>query len=350
MTRGLLMLRVCACALLVFAPMSDIALAQKPQAEQKQSEQSVPNALQGFSQNKDQPVKIEAASLEVRDKEKMATFSGNVVVTQGDTTMKCKSLIVHYDTDSKSSGGMKTAQPGPGGNSSIKKLEALGGVFVTQKDQTATGDKGLFDMKANTITLSGNVLITQNQNVLKGERLVVDMGTGAARVEGGRVTGVFVPSSVDGKDKDKDAKDKDKDKDAGKNKDSGKPKDTDKAKTNGKSSNVAKPSDTKPAAAKPVNTKPTGTKSASADEDAVPVTTFARPVTTSAQPAAARKSVATSRQAPATRTTSVPAESVPVSQDIGTVPAFAPAAGAPAARGTIATPERSNPVAPRGIY
>ena len=341
MTRGLLMLRVCACALLVFAPMSDIALAQKPQAEQKQSEQSVPNALQGFSQNKDQPVKIEAASLEVRDKEKMATFSGNVVVTQGDTTMKCKSLIVHYDTDSKSSGGMKTAQPGPGGNSSIKKLEALGGVFVTQKDQTATGDKGLFDMKANTITLSGNVLITQNQNVLKGERLVVDMGTGAARVEGGRVTGVFVPSSVDGKDKDKDAKDKDKDKDAGKNKDSGKAKEPDKAKTNGKSSNVAKPSDTKPAATKPVNTKPVGTKSASADADAVPVTTSAQP---------ARKSIATSRPAPATRTTSVPAESVPVSQDIGTAPAFAPAAGAPAARGSVATPERSNPVAPRGIY
>lgn len=338
MTRGLLMLRVCACALLVFAPMSDIALAQKPQAEQKQSEQSVPNALQGFSQNKDKPVQIEAASLEVRDKEKMATFSGNVVVTQGDTTMKCKSLIVHYDTDSKSSGGMKTAQPGPGGNSSIKKLEALGGVFVTQKDQTATGDKGLFDMKANTITLSGNVLITQNQNVLKGERLVVDMGTGAARVEGGRVTGVFVPSSADGKDKDKDAKDKDKD--AGKNKDSGKAKDTDKAKTNGRSSNVAKPAGTKP-----VDTKPVGTKSASADGDAVPVTTSARPVTTSAQPTAARKSVATSRQAPATRTTSVPGESVPVSQDIGTVPAFAPAA-----RGTIATPERSNPVAPRGIY
>ena len=343
MTRGLLMLRVCACAILVFAPMSDIALAQK---QQQQSEQSVPNALQGFSQNKDQPVKIEAASLEVRDKEKMATFSGNVVVTQGDTTMKCKSLIVHYDTDSKSSGGMKTAQPGPGGNSSIKKLEALGGVFVTQKEQTATGDKGLFDMKANTITISGNVLITQNQNVLKGERLVVDMATGAARVEGGRVTGVFVPSSADGKDKDKDAKDKDKDKDkdAGKNKDSGKAKDTDKAKTNGKSSNVAKPSDTKPAATKPVGTKPVGTRSASADADAVPVTTSARPVALSAQPAT-RKSVATSRQAPATRTTSVPAESVPVSQDIGTAPAFAPAA-----RGTIATPERSNPVAPRGIY
>ena len=44
-----------------------------------------PNALQGFSQNRDQPVHIEASTLEVRDKDKMATFSGNVRVTQGDT-------------------------------------------------------------------------------------------------------------------------------------------------------------------------------------------------------------------------------------------------------------------------
>ena len=210
MTRAAIIRRVSLCAALAFAWMPHSAPAQQ---------QSVPNALQGFSQNKDQPVKIEAASLEVRDKEKIATFSGSVIVTQGDTTMRCKTLTVHYDAESKSS-GMKTAQPGPGGSSSIKKLEALGGVHVTQKEQTATGDKGLFDMKSNSITLSGNVLITQGQNVLRGERLVVDVATGAARVEGGRVSGVFVPSSSD----DKKDKDKDKAKDSGKDKEAAKPK------------------------------------------------------------------------------------------------------------------------------
>ena len=49
-----------------------------------------PNALQGFSQNRDQPVHIEAATLEVRDKDKVATFSGDVHVTQGDTNMRCR--------------------------------------------------------------------------------------------------------------------------------------------------------------------------------------------------------------------------------------------------------------------
>ena len=50
----------------------------------------------GFSQNRDQPVHIEAATLEVRDKDKTATFSGNVRVTQGDTGLRCKLLPVFY--------------------------------------------------------------------------------------------------------------------------------------------------------------------------------------------------------------------------------------------------------------
>ena len=60
--------------------------------------QGVPNAMQGFSQNRDQPIQIEAASLEMRDKKKEATFSGNVKVVQGDTTMTSKTLVVFYES------------------------------------------------------------------------------------------------------------------------------------------------------------------------------------------------------------------------------------------------------------
>lgn len=177
----------------------------------------VPNALQGFSQNRDKPVHIEAATLDVRDKDKVATFSGNVVVTQGDTVMRAKSLNVFYDQEEAKGGvkgGMKAAQPGPGGKQQIRRLEALGSVVVTQKDQTATGQKGVFDMKSNTITLSGGVVVTQGDNVLRGEQLIVDVTTGHARVESGkgRVEGLFKPGSKDGAPAlpgSKDAKDKD---------------------------------------------------------------------------------------------------------------------------------------------
>lgn len=171
----------------------------------------VPNALQGFSQNKEQPVQIEAQQLDVRDKDKVAIFSGNVVVTQGDTIMKCKSLHVFYDQDdAKGAGagkskGMKAAKPGPGGKQTIKRLEARGGVLVIQKEQTATGETGIFEMKTNTITLIGGkdgVVINQGTNLLRGERLVVDLNTSFARVESGkgRVQGIFSTNKEPGKD------------------------------------------------------------------------------------------------------------------------------------------------------
>jgi lipopolysaccharide export system protein LptA len=163
-----------------------------------------PNALQGFSQNRDQPVHIEAATLEVRDKDKVATFSGAVKVTQGDTIMRCKSLLVFYDQDAdaaEKSKNLQAATPGPGGAQKIKRLEARGSVVVTQKEQTATGDLGIFEMKTNTVTLSGGVMMTQGQNVLRGDRLVVDLTSGVSRVESGkngqgRVQGLFQPGGA----------------------------------------------------------------------------------------------------------------------------------------------------------
>lgn len=182
-------------ATLVCDAVAQTAQTPRPSAQRAApANQGPPNALQGFSQNKDQPVQIEAATLEVRDKDKVATFSGNVHVIQGDTDLRSKTLVVFYEEDTpgaKGGSGIKAAQPGPGGSSQIKRLEANGNVIVTQKDQTATGDKGVFDMKTNTITLIGNVVISQGQNVLRGERLVVDRATGVSRVEGGRVQGLF---------------------------------------------------------------------------------------------------------------------------------------------------------------
>jgi lipopolysaccharide export system protein LptA len=168
--------------------------------------QGVPNAMQGFSQNRDQPIQIEAATLEMRDKKKEATFAGNVKVIQGDTTMTSKILVVFYDSGpapaatpagpakSAKSASIPAATPGPGGSSSIRKLEAKGSVVVTQKDQVVTGETAVFDTRANLITMLGGVVLTQCKNVLRGDRLLVDMTTGVSRVEAdnGKVQGLFI--------------------------------------------------------------------------------------------------------------------------------------------------------------
>jgi lipopolysaccharide export system protein LptA len=159
------------------------------------AQQGPSNALQGFSTNRDKPVNIKAASLEVRDKEKVATFSGSVHVVQGDTDMQCKTLVVYYeDNNSKDSkDSIKAAQPGPTGQ--IRRMEALGNVVVTQKDQIATGDRGDFDMRTNTVVLTGKVVVTKGKDVMRGERLVVNLTDGVSKMEGGRapIEAMFEP-------------------------------------------------------------------------------------------------------------------------------------------------------------
>ena len=173
-----------------------IALVATGAAFAQSTMQGVPNAMRGFSQNRDQPIQIEAASLEMRDKKKEATFSGNVKVIQGDTTMTSKTLVVFYESGGgdkpatpppaakgQKAAPMQSATPGPGGSSSIKRLEARGNVVVTQKDQVVTGETAVFDTKTNLITMLGGVVLTQCKNVLRGDRLAVDMTTGVSRVE-----------------------------------------------------------------------------------------------------------------------------------------------------------------------
>jgi lipopolysaccharide export system protein LptA len=63
-----------------------------------------------------------------------------------------------------------------------------------------TGETAIFDTKSNQVTMQGGVVLTQGQNVLRGDRLVVDMTTGVSRIESdsGRVQGLFQSSGQGG--------------------------------------------------------------------------------------------------------------------------------------------------------
>jgi hypothetical protein len=103
------------------------------------AQNQVQGALQG--QNNGQPIHIEAMTLEIRDKDKTATFSGNVKVVQGDTTMRCRTLVVFYGPE-EGAGATKAAAPTStesqaapgmpqGGN--IRRAETRGDVTVVSK-------------------------------------------------------------------------------------------------------------------------------------------------------------------------------------------------------------------------
>ncbi|MBK1623238.1 LptA/OstA family protein [Afifella marina] len=166
----------------------------------------------GFSSSSNDPIMVEADRLEVRDNDKVAIYSGNVKVRQAETVLETAKLTVHYSgnpSESLNGGGGNGGSTGEsGGNSgkassnasatpgsSITRIEAEGGVLVTSENRTATGDRADFEMATDMVTLYGNVVLTEDDNVLRGEKLVVNLKTKQAQMQGGRVQTILAPGS-----------------------------------------------------------------------------------------------------------------------------------------------------------
>ncbi len=146
--------------------------------------QGLGEAFTGFSANSDTPIQIEADRLEVREEEKLAIYAGNVRVRQGETVLMTAQLRVYYTGDATG------AAPGSG----VSRIEARNRVIIQSGSQTATGDTAVFEMAADRITLTGNVVLTKGDDIVRGEKLVVDLKSRKARMEGGRVQTILTPS------------------------------------------------------------------------------------------------------------------------------------------------------------
>lgn len=146
-----------------------VAMAAAAQAQ----ESSMP--MSGLQLSSDEPIQIESDRLEVRDKENLAIFTGNVSVVQGESLLKAGRMVVYYQSDGSAAAG----------TTAIDHLEFSETVYLQSKDQVATGDAGTFDMKTSIFTLTGKqVVLTQGESVLVGCKLVANTKAGTARVDG----------------------------------------------------------------------------------------------------------------------------------------------------------------------
>lgn len=142
----------------------------------------------------DAPIEITADRLVLEQNQQMATFSGNVDAVQGDTRLRSNLLRVFYNSseDRQASGDQQ----------SVRRLEAEGQVVITKPGETATGNSGVYDLATRKMVLLGDVVLTQKDNVVRGDRLDVDLNTDISTVStdagpGGqsskRVRALFVP-------------------------------------------------------------------------------------------------------------------------------------------------------------
>jgi lipopolysaccharide export system protein LptA len=143
-----------------------------------------------------EPITIDADSLEWFDKEQKAIYTGNVVAKQGEATLKSSQLRIFMLKAAKGAepAGPAPSGPGVGGDNQIERMEADGPVELIQKDQTATGDSGVYERGLNAVTLIGHVALRQAGHVTYGDRLVYDLDTRQAVVQNPR--GTFAPRAA----------------------------------------------------------------------------------------------------------------------------------------------------------
>ncbi len=136
------------------------------------------------------PIEITADTLEVQNERQVAIFRGNVDAVQGEMNLRADELIVHYRSASDN-------------QNSIRLIEANGNVFLSSPTEMAQGEKGVYNVDADTVELIGAVVLTRGDNIIRGDRLYMNLATGQSTVVSdaaaaggkGRVKALFVPKS-----------------------------------------------------------------------------------------------------------------------------------------------------------
>lgn len=119
-------------------------------------------------------VEITADNLSVDQTSGTAIFQGNVVVGQGDLRMSAGRIEVIY---SDASG-------------EISRLSASNGVTLVTATEAAEAASADYDLDAGTLTMRGDVLLTQGASAISADTMRVNLSTGAAQMEG-RVRTIF---------------------------------------------------------------------------------------------------------------------------------------------------------------
>lgn len=133
-------------------------------------------AFGGLKQDTSLPVEISADQLSVNQADGTAVFTGNVLVGQGDMRLSAGTVRVEYGQD----------------GTSINRLHATGGVTLANLSEAAEAREAVYTIATGQVEMTGDVMLTQGQSALSGQKLVIDLKAGTGVMEG-RVQTIFVP-------------------------------------------------------------------------------------------------------------------------------------------------------------
>ncbi len=138
-----------------------------------------------FKTSPGEPLEVEADSLDVDDTARLAIFRGDVVTKQGEVTMRSSEIRASYTGSARlADPAAETGEAGAGGGTQLSRIDATGAVVVSTGDgRKVTGNTARYEVKSNTVVVSGDVELSQAGTVVRGNRLAIDMATGKATID-----------------------------------------------------------------------------------------------------------------------------------------------------------------------
>ena len=152
-----------------------------------------------------QPIEIVSDRMDAHNDKKLVIFSGNAVATQGDRVIKSDQLLLYYKKDpakEPAKGEKLPAKTGTDLGGDLDKIEAKGHVIITQGERIVTGDSAVFTQATQKVVMTGNAVMQEGSNIIKGNRIIVFLNEDRGIVESDqnkRVRAVIYPD----KDNDK---------------------------------------------------------------------------------------------------------------------------------------------------
>jgi lipopolysaccharide export system protein LptA len=146
------------------------------------------------------PVSYSADNLEYFDSERRLVLTGDVDIVQNDARLRADRITLFFS--SSSGGGGQAEGGGQGlGSGDIERMIAEGEVYYVRPAQSARGDRAIYEVAQDAVTFTGNVVVASDENVIRGQTLVLQIGTRRTTIRpqaGERVRGVFVPRNSGG--------------------------------------------------------------------------------------------------------------------------------------------------------
>jgi lipopolysaccharide export system protein LptA len=118
----------------------------------------------------DQPIEIEAKTMELRGNEGLVIFEGSVVAVRGDLTLTADRIEV------------LTA----GQERQIERVDARGGVRIKKGDVVASGGSASYDVKGSVIVLIEKPTVWRGRDAVDGDRIEFHIDDGRVFVENAR--------------------------------------------------------------------------------------------------------------------------------------------------------------------